>query len=294
MKKLSTYIYLLIIAIGAFITSCTDNTFNDGNSNSENASVRLTLCLPCGDIASTRAGGTDASTGTNDGEEYERQLTANDLHLLIFEKDQLKEEVTNLQLLGTEGSANRILYGITSKTYDENVDIVVLANLKGCEVSYDSNSYIGKSKEEIYQSLKYSFDKFEKENGIPMWGTLSLPQIKSSVTADINLYRAVAKIGITVNEGNGLDNFTLTSVRAYFSNTEGYCTPINVTAKELENQEILYPSVPSTSEQRDITSPLSFEGLSGNDFKNQLYISEAANKTLGEGKKAVCLIQVKV
>ena len=63
MKKLSTYIYLLIIAIGAFITSCTDNTFNDGNSNSENASVRLTLCLPCGDIASTRAGGTDASTG---------------------------------------------------------------------------------------------------------------------------------------------------------------------------------------------------------------------------------------
>ena len=57
MKKLSTYIYLLIIAIGAFITSCTDNTFNDGNSNSENASVRLTLCLPCGDIASTRAGG---------------------------------------------------------------------------------------------------------------------------------------------------------------------------------------------------------------------------------------------
>lgn len=281
---------MLIIAIGAFITSCTDNTFNDGNSNSENASVRLTLCLPCGDIASTRAGGTDASTGTNDGEEYERQLTANDLHLLIFEKDQLKEEVTNLQLLGTEGSANRILYGITSKTYDENVDIVVLANLKGCEVSFDSNSYIGKSKEEIYQSLKYSFDKFEKENGIPMWGTLSLPQIKSSVTADINLYRAVAKIGITVNEGNGLDNFTLTSVRAYFSNTEGYCTPINVTAKELENQEILYPSVPSTSEQRDITSPLSFEGLSGNDFKNQLYISEAANKTLGEGKKAVCLV----
>lgn len=291
MKKLSTsYIYLLIIVIGALITSCTDNTFNDGNSNSENASVRLTLCLPCGDIASTRAGGTDASTSTDDGEEYERQLTANDLHLLIFEKDQLKEEVTNLQLLGTEGSANRILYGITSKTYDENVDIVVLANLKGCKVSFDSNSYIGKSKEEIYQSLKYSFDKFEKENGIPMWGTLSLPQIKSSVTADINLYRAVAKIGITVNEGNGLDNFTLTSVRAYFSNTEGYCTPINVTARELENQEILSPSVPSTSEQRDITSPLSFEGLSGNDFKNQLYISEAANKTLGEGKKAVCLV----
>lgn len=192
--------------------------------------------------------------------------------------------------MGTEGSANRILYGITSKTYDENVDIVVLANLKGCEVSFDSNSYIGKSKEEIYQSLKYSFDKFEKENGIPMWGTLSLPQIKSSVTADINLYRAVAKIGITVNEGNGLDNFTLTSVRAYFSNTEGYCTPINVTAKELENQEILYPSVPSTSEQRDITSPLSFEGLSGNDFKNQLYISEAANKTLGEGKKLYALL----
>lgn len=290
MKKLSTYIYLLTIVIGAFITSCTDNTFNDGNTNSENASVRLTLCLPCGDIASTRAGGTDASTGTDDGEEYERQLTANDLHLLIFEKDQLKEEVTNLQLLGTEGSANRILYGITSKTYDENVDIVVLANLKGCEVSFDSNSYMGKSKEEIYQSLKYSFDKFEKKNGIPMWGTLSLPQIKSSVTADINLYRAVAKIGITVNEGNGLDNFTLTSVRAYFSNTEGYCTPINVTAKELENQEILSPSVPSTSEQRDLTSPLSFEGLSGNDFKNQLYISEAANKTLGEGKKAVCLV----
>lgn len=281
---------MLIIVIGALITSCTDNTFNDGNSNSENASVRLTLCLPCGDIASTRTGGTDASTGTDDGEEYERQLTANDLHLLIFEKDQLKEEVTNLQLLGTEGSANRILYGITSKTYDENVDIVVLANLKGCKVSFDSNSYIGKSKEEIYQSLKYSFDKFEKKNGIPMWGTLSLPQIKSSVTADINLYRAVAKIGITVNEGNGLDNFTLTSVRAYFSNTEGYCTPINVTARELENQEILSPSVPSTSEQRDITSPLSFEGLSGNDFKNQLYISEAANKTLGEGKKAVCLV----
>ncbi len=64
MKKLSTYIYLLIIAIGAFITLCTDNTFNDGNSNSENASVRLTLVRHVGDIASTRAGGTDASTGT--------------------------------------------------------------------------------------------------------------------------------------------------------------------------------------------------------------------------------------
>ncbi len=36
----------------------------------------------------------------NDGEEYERQLTANDSFAYLWKKDQLKEEVTNLQLFG--------------------------------------------------------------------------------------------------------------------------------------------------------------------------------------------------
>lgn len=291
MKKLSTYIYLLTIVIGAFITSCTDNTFNDGNSNSENASVRLTLCLPCGNITSTRAEGTDAST--SEGEGYERQLNVKDIHLLIFENNQLKEEVSNLQLSGTEDSAERTLYGITSKTYESNVDIVVLANLKNSKVNFNSSSYLEHSKEDIYKSLEYTFEDFNAniKNGIPMWGTLSLTQIKGSVTSEIDLYRAVAKIGITVNEGRGLDNFTLTSVRAYFTNTKGYCTPIDVTPSELTNKEILHPSIPAASEQKDVASPLCFEDLKGIlDFKNQLYVSEANNKVLGEGKKAVCLV----
>lgn len=291
MKKLPTYIYLLVIVIGALITSCTDTTFNDGNSNLDNASVKLTLCLPCGDIASTRAGGTDASTGEEDGEDYERQLSTEDIHLLIFENNQLKEEVFNLQLRD-QGNGIKELYGITANTYNSNVDIVVLANLKNSKVNFDSNSYLGQSKETIYESLKYSFEDFNKNKtkGIPMWGSITLPQIVGNVNADIDLYRAVAKIGITVNEGKGLDNFTLTSVRAYFANTEGYCTPINVTASELANKEILSPSIPATSEQYSVASPIVFDKLQSNDFKNQLYISEANNKLPGEGKNAVCLV----
>lgn len=292
MKKLPTYIYLLTIVIGVLITSsCTDTTFNDGNSNLDNASVKLTLCLPCGDIASTRVGGTDASTGEEDGEDYERQLSTEDIHLLIFENNQLKEEVFNLQLRD-QGNGIKELYGVTADTYNSNVDIVVLANLKNSKVNFDSNSYLGQSRETIYESLKYSFEDFNKNKtkGIPMWGSITIPQIVGNVNADIDLYRAVAKIGITVNEGRGLDNFTLTSVRAYFANTEGYCTPINVTASELANKEILSPSIPATSEQYSVASPIVFDKLQSNDFKNQLYISEANNKLPGEGKNAVCLV----
>lgn len=297
MRRLFSYIFILITGT-ILLASCTDDTFNNGEELANGqVGLKLALNLPGGESTTTRTGGTNAGTGTENGQEFENWIQANDVRLLLFSNNVFAEEVANLKITGTQGNAIRYLEGTTNNPYEGNAEIVVLTNLKSRNVNAATDSFKGKSVEEVYQLLEYSYGdtawKLDKNQSIPMWGSLSMLLRKGKVNEGrIDLYRAIAKINILVNKGEGLENFELRSIYAYFANTKGYCAPLpsDATIESAETQ-FVKTSVPESNTQRSIDKPLSYKVEEGvYAFENQIYIPESNNKEPREGEKPLCLV----
>lgn len=297
MRRLFSYIFT-IISSAILLFSCTDDTFNEGGTLADGqVGLKLALNLPGGGSASTRAGGTDAETGTENGLEYENWLHSDDVRLLLFSNNRFAEEVTKLQITGTQGSKIRYLVGTANKSYEENTEIVVLANLKSRNVTPSTAAFEGKTVEEVYKLLEYTYGKnpwkLNQDERVPMWGSLNMYLKKGKVNSgNINLYRAISKINLLVNEGEGLGNFELRSIYVYYANQKGYCAPLPSDAVA-ESPEVQFTrtSIPVSTIQNGTDSPLSYiieKGASA--FENQIYIPESNNKEPGSGKKPLCLV----
>lgn len=297
MKRLFSYILILITGT-VLLAACTDNTFNSEEFTDGQIGLKLALNLPSSEYANTRAGGTNAGTGIENGEEFENWIQANDVRLLIFSNNKFAEEVTNLQITGLAGSEIRYLEGKTSNLYEGEIEIVVLINLKSRGVNPSTTDFENKSVEETYKLLEYSYGTeawtLSEEKRIPMWGNLKMTlQTGPTVNkGNIDVYRAVAKTNILVNNGTGLDNFILRSVRVYYANTKGYCAPLqsDITAGDTEVR-FSETSIPTSNSQRE--TPLIFtwsQDITINTFENQIYIPESNNTKPGEGKKPLCLV----
>lgn len=297
MKRLFSYISILFTGI-LILASCTDDTFSEGKDLANGqVGLKLALNLPGNESASTRTGGTGATTGTENGEEFENLIQADDVRLLLFSNGVFAEEVANLKIRGVQGNTVRYLEGTTSNPYEGKAEIVVLTNLKSRGVNPESTSFTGKTVEEVYQSLEYTYGdeawKVNKDSYIPMWGSLTMNLQKGKVNEGrIDLYRAISKINMLVNEGKGLENFELRSIRVYFANTKGYCAPLpsDATIENVETQ-FVKTSIPTSSTQRSVANPLSYAVKEGAYiFENQIYIPESNNKELGTNKKPLCLV----
>ena len=297
MKRLFSYISILFTGL-LILASCTDDTFSEGKDRANGqVGLKLALNLPGSESASTRTGGTDATTDTENGGEFENLIQADDVRLLLFSNGVFAEEVANLKIRGVQGNIVRYLEGTTSNPYEGKAEIVVLTNLKSRGVNPESTSFAGKTVEEVYQSLEYTYGdeawKVNEDSYIPMWGSLTMNLQKGKVNEGrIDLYRAISKINMLVNEGKGLENFELRSIRVYFANTKGYCAPLPSDAT-IENAETQFvkTSIPTSSTQRSVTNPLSYDVKEGAYiFENQIYIPESNNKEPGTNKKPLCLV----
>lgn len=104
-------------------------------------------------------------------------------------------------------------------------------------------------------------------------GNVSLNREHNEATLD--LYRAVAKMGVQVDEY--CRTFTLKKVYVYYDNNSGYCAAPNETPDEDEHIQYTAPDVPHGASQFTIDKPQVYD-VTGNVTMEQIYLSEVANK----------------
>ena len=240
MRSWLTYIFLLMVACGTVLTSCSDVLDEEGIAACDDrAPVRLTISF--GDSSPMSRDVDAGNDGTVPGLDYttdlQKAMDAADVYLLVFDANTgvLKYQVKDLSLGAVSDNTynTRILSGYMLRTAtDETVKLVVLANLIQNKITVSSTNYtnllldskkdvqdfiddmIGQDQTAIYQKLIYNYNV--TNNGtegiwnissrrIPMWGITAATQVPSTgTTLDCYLYRAVAKVQIWVDKKNGL------------------------------------------------------------------------------------------
>ena len=244
MRSWLTYIFLLMVACGTVLTSCSDVLSEEGLGTCDNrAPVRLTISFGESSPMSrdVDAGSDGTVPGLDPTTNLQKAMDANDVYLLVFDAQTglLEYQVKDLSL-GDPANDNyntRTLSGtmLTTET-GKTVKLVVLANLIQNKITVSSTNYnnllldskkdvqdfiddmIGESQTAIYQKLIYNYNV--TNNGtegiwnisnrrIPMWGiTVATPVPSTGTTLDCYLYRAVAKVQIWVNMKDGIAGTT--------------------------------------------------------------------------------------
>lgn len=188
-------------------------------------------------------------------------LDLNDIFILAFKKtdnttDELIGLVEDLTMVG-----NTIKGRMSPQPSAINVYFAVLANLTQNEIK-DANGnvvtnmvaflkgMIGQTSNAVYQKLifntndgkwldVYNETTKEWEPRIPMWGKTNVKQLDKGLLINdgCNLYRALAKVQIWVNNKTGLagtdpnsndDDFKITSIVVNNANSQGYCASLLV------------------------------------------------------------------
>lgn len=272
MKKVLTYI-ISLIALSAAFASCVDDYSDQGRAADGCVNMTLLLNLPNG------------NGQTRTGEEAIDEETIKDIHLLVFERGILQEEVIEIQEISHE-NGKLMLGATTSNSYKSSIEVILLANLN--KVSGAFTGCIGQTKDEIYRTLVFDYnEKWDiSKQVIPMWGATASFTPKESNNISVSLYRALGKVNISVKKE--VNNFTLTSARVYYANNKGYSAPL---VEPNKDNEITTPSLPDGIAQFGKDKPLIYEIKDATvAIENQIYIPEAKNKELANDKKAVCIV----
>lgn len=301
MKK-SFYI-LTIFFLHILIGSCTDDALYE-TQDSGTTSLKIVLNVPV-DNGRTRG----LIYGPDENPYAEQESTISNARILAFNKD-------NHRYLGqfvsfTSGE-NTLIANINIKEVGTNeLNIVVLTNLleqeNGNELiktieSWEKNSI---TKEQALKALKYSFSqKWDLSTRlIPMWGETNITPIeKQTVTGNVDLYRAVSKINVVINDGkgkqttDGKDVFKLKSVRVYYARTSGLAGSLHAPVANNEGSNtIITPSIPEDVEyfprynDSGISSLLYESDQEGGSYaiENQIYVPESDQQNTEE---PMCLI----
>mgnify|MGYP000203981837 CR=1 FL=1 len=295
MKKWLSYIILAVVC-GMGLASCTDENLVDGGGKvTSSPTFKLTLSLSGGtDEGALRAAGDYAGDEKDEQTDEQRYIANDDVYALEFDKDGvLQHVVSDLHFTDNDaqGKAKRTLEG-TLVPLEGEITLVVLANLKQNGIS-DAlemlKDKIGNSKQEVYESLIYTYPTSEwdvTQRYLPMHGEVTTTLASQITNLNCNIYRGVAKMGVK----NSAGNFTLKEIYVYYVNTQGYCVaPTKVPGADDQYTE---PEVPATSGQRAISERLKYTIADGaaQECLNRIYVSEANNKTPGEGKSALKIV----
>ena len=295
MKKWLSYIILAVVC-GMGLASCADENLVDGGGKvTSSPTFKLTLSLSGGtDEGALRAAGDYAGDGKDEQTDEQRYIANDDVYALEFDKDGvLQHVVSDLHFTdnNAQGKAERTLEG-TLVPLEGKITLAVLANLKQNGIS-DAlemlKGKIGDSKQEVYESLIYTYPTSEwdvTQRYLPMHGEVTTTLASQITNLNCNIYRGVAKMGVE----NSAGNFTLKEIYVYYVNTQGYCVaPTKVPG---EDDQYTEPEVPATSGQRAISERLKYTIADGaaQECLNRIYVSEANNKTPGEGKSALKIV----
>ena len=295
MKKWLSYIILAVVC-GMGLASCADENLVDGGGKvTSSPTFKLTLSLSGGtDEGALRAAGDYAGDEKDEQTDEQRYIANDDVYALEFDKDGvLQHVVSDLHFTdnNAQGKAERTLEG-TLVPLEGKITLAVLANLKQNGIS-DAlemlKDKIGDSKQEVYESLIYTYPTSEwdvTQRYLPMHGEVTTTLASQITNLNCNIYRGVAKMGVK----NSAGNFTLKEIYVYYVNTQGYCVaPTKVPGADDQYTE---PEVPATSGQRAISERLKYTIADGaaQECLNRIYVSEANNKTPGEGKSALKIV----
>lgn len=277
MKKWLLYMLSVVLCTGLF--SCTAyEEMTDIPSTGKGGEVKVSFVL---NIPSSR--GATGDLGTDDNYYWERYINETDIRAFVFIGDKYQEEVKRLFIEGDDGNQIRTITGMISNQYEgQEVQLVVLTNMASRGVKTFTLT-AGMSKDEVYEKLVYkyneawTFSDAETESYIPMWGISGRFSIEPDILNDageIYMYRAIAKIDIKVNDGKGIDNFTINKIELLNVPSEGYCASLNYGEVDMESGEAFKnASVPATLAA--ITDTLSvFEGEEKCKIKNRIYVPE--------------------
>lgn len=280
MKKWLLYMLSVVLCTGLF--SCTAyEEMTDIPSTGKGGEVKVSFVL---NIPSSR--GATGDLGTDDNYYWERYINETDIRAFVFIGNEYQEEVKRLHIDPVNDDQNQIrtITGMISNQYEEQrVQLVVLTNMasRGVEPFLPKT---GMSKDEVYKKLVYkygdkawTFSETETESYIPMWGISGGFSIEPDVlnnAGDIYMYRAIAKIDIKVNDGDGIDNFTIKKIELVNVPNKGYCASLNYDKVDMESGEAFKnASVPATLAA--ITDTLSvFEGEEKYKIENRIYVPE--------------------
>lgn len=286
MKRRLSYIMACVALMCATFTACIDDNIVDPEVPGNGAvKVSLRLVLPSGETPQTRAGGTGTEYGELDPNTTFQKYIG-DIWILVFRKDENRDEpvfdglVENLKPDDNQGNQTRTVEGTYRKRLD-NAEIAVLTNLTyNLTKAPDFKSWEGLTAKEIYEKLVYDYPQsgfvLNERRFIPMWGkvgNVSLNREHNEATLD--LYRAVAKMGVKVDDG--CSTFTLKKVYVYSDNNSGYCAAPNEIPDEDEHVQYTAPDVPDGASQFAIDKPQVYD-VTGNVTMEQIYLSEVTNK----------------
>lgn len=282
--KYSKLTYYLLTILCIITTSCvTDGVMDscpDTNTSPKlvkDARINFSLTFPSN--TATRA----IDNGIVD------ERTIDNVHVYTFQQDKFIEEIEYVVIDGKDGDISRNIDGILKETYTDKapMEFVVIVNAENKGVS---NTLINKgdSKATLYKKLIFNFDnKKDWSKNIPMWG---VGEIKSLTVGDNNfgsldLIRAVSKVNVTVDGGQGIKDFEITEIQLHKYNTQGYCAPL------AENS----PSIPTSSKiSTGYLTSGTLNGTAGNSFENKFYIPEHKNIGVDNSKQLELIIKAKV
>lgn len=280
MKKWLLYMLSVVLCTGLF--SCTAyEEMDDIPSAGKGGEVKVSFVL---NIPSSRS-----TTGGSDLDEnyyWERYINETDIRAFVFINDKYQEEVKGLYIDPVSNEQNQIrkITGMINNQYEEQkVQLVVLTNMASRGVE-PFTLRAGMSQKELYEKLVYkygdeawTFSETETESYIPMWGISGEFSIEPDVLNDageIYMYRAIAKIDIKVNDGKGIDNFTIKKIELVNVPSEGYCASLNYGEVNVEAGEAFKnASVPAALVALKDTL-LVFEGEENQKIENKIYVPE--------------------
>ena len=283
--KYSKLTYYLLAILYTMVTSCVaDGVMDDYPINDKNqiqliagGKVNFALAFPTTSTRST----TDTSG------DLANERTINDVQIYTFVKNKFVEKIKYVLIAGTNGDATRFVEGKLLETYTSNtvMDFVVIVNTESKGVQNISlNS--GDSKADLYKQLLFNYNKEKNwSTDIPMWGEGTISSVKSGEnnTGELTLKRAIAKVNVTVNDGQGIKDFEITEIQLHNYNTQGYCAPINNDG----------PSIPTTSSiSNDFLTSGKLSGTEGNRFEDKFYIPEHEN--INEEGKVYLIVKAMV
>lgn len=280
MKKWLLYMLSVVLCTGLF--SCTAyEEMDDIPSAGKGGEVKVSFVL---NIPSSRS--TTGGSDLDDNYYWERYINETDIRAFVFIGDKYQEEVKGLYIDPVSNEQNQIrkITGMINNQYEEQkVQLVVLTNMASRGVK-PFTLKAGMSKKELYEKLVYkygdeawTFSETETESYIPMWGISGGFSIEPDVlnhAGEIYMYRAIAKIDIKVNDGNGIDNFTIKKIELVNVPSEGYCASLNYGEVNVEKGEAFkHASVPATSVALKDTL-LVFEEGEKYKIENRIYVPE--------------------
>lgn len=282
--KFSNLTYYLLTILCLMTTSCvSDGMMDDSSINGEGhgeliegGNVNFAMTFPTIDA--------QENNGTDNGTSEER--TINDVQIYTFVEGQFVEKIKYVLISGTDGDETRNVMGKLTKTYmsDTAIDFVVIVNAKNIGLS-EINLKEGDRKIDLYRLLLFDFNKdLDFAKNIPMWGEGKIESFKKGEVnrGDLTLERAIAKVNVMVNNGNGITDFRITEVEIHKYNTQGYCAPMQDNG----------PSIPGTSKiSTDILSSSKISVEEANNVKNKLYMPEHKNKGVAKENKTYLVIK---